>query len=253
MQSLRNGLTVLTELSRFGGPASLADIAELVGLHKSTVHRMLAAFIDFGLVRQEGSRYVIGLAALELTRSAQGGDAVANPVHSAIADLHLRTQARAIYAVPQFRHMTCVVASERGEVTFPIVPVYAQLPLHCTAAGKAYLAHRSDSEIDRYAGSAPFPGGTARAVVTGPDLLRQLAQTRQRGFAIEDREFSVHGRAVAVPVLDRTGSAVASVAVGVPASRSHPAQQLELAEAAQECARCISAAIYPGAGDRRAP
>lgn len=245
MQSLRRGLAVLVELSRYGGPARLAEVADLVGLHRSTVHRMLTELVDAGLVARDGDgRYVIGLGAVEVARSAQTFATAATPVHEAIADLHVATQARAIYAVPQFRHMTCVLASERGEVTFPIVPVYAQLPLHCTAAGKAYLAFRGDAEIERYLRSGDLTEGTERAIRSAPDLRRALAQVRARGFATEDREFSVRGRAIAVPVLDARSHAAASVAVGLPTRRSSASGMREIARRAQEAARRITTALF---------
>lgn len=236
---------MLVELSRHGGPARLAEIADMVGLHRSTVHRMLAELVDAGLVARDGDHhYAIGLGAVELARTAPLFATTANPVHEAIADLHVATQARAIYAVPQFQHMTCVVASERGEVTFPIVPVYAQLPLHCTAAGKAYLAFRGDAEIERYLRSGDLTEGTERAVRSAPELRRILTQVRERGFATEDREFSVRGRAIAVPVWDGRGCAAASVAVGLPARRSSASGMRELAAHAQDAARRITDALF---------
>jgi DNA-binding IclR family transcriptional regulator len=245
VQSLRRGLTVLVELSRHGAPARLAEIADMVGLHRSTVHRMLVELVDAGLVAQDADHhYVIGLGAVEVARAAQASAGAGNPVHEAIADLHVATQARAIYAVPQFRHLTCVVASDRGEVTFPIVPVYAQLPLHCTAAGKAYLAFRGDAEIERYLRSGNLSEGTERARRAAPDLRRALTHVRERGFATEDREFSVRGRAVAVPVLDGRGHAAASVAVGLPARRSSASGMRDVAARAQEAARRIAVALF---------
>jgi DNA-binding IclR family transcriptional regulator len=73
MQSLSRALSVLDLLGRQSSPQTLADITKHVGLHKSTVHRMLATFVDYGLVRRdEANRYLVGSGAIELARVAQG-------------------------------------------------------------------------------------------------------------------------------------------------------------------------------------
>src|SRR6188472_2275829 len=106
MKSLSRALTVLTELSRQGHPSTLSDISNSVGLHKSTVHRMLATFVEHGLVRRdEANRYVVGLAALELARAAQGEVAPDGTVELALAALHEATGQTATYALPRGGHM----------------------------------------------------------------------------------------------------------------------------------------------------
>jgi DNA-binding IclR family transcriptional regulator len=54
---------------------------------------------------------------------------------------------------------------------------------HATAAGKALLARLSDAELGRVLG-ARLPGYTRDTVRTLPALLRELATTRRRGWAV---------------------------------------------------------------------
>ena len=51
---------VLESLAR-GGPAGLMELSNTLGLHKSTVHRLLNSLIYMGYVRQDESRRPRGL------------------------------------------------------------------------------------------------------------------------------------------------------------------------------------------------
>lgn len=252
MRSLSHGLTVLTALSRAAGSIGLTELADRVQLHRSTVHRVLSTFIEHGLVRRDDEhRYAIGLAAIELARATGYSPVADDPISQEITALHLRTRARAIYAVPRFGRMACVVASERGEVSFPIVPQHALLPLHSTAAGKAYLAFRPDAEVARELAAEPYQATTEHTATSALELQRALRAVRSRGYATEVREFSADGRAVGVPVYDRGRSAVASVAVGLPDSISTDEQVAIIVTAATESAHRIADLLFgaPGTGD----
>lgn len=248
MRSLSHGLTVLTALSRFGAPTSLSVLAEQVGLHRSTVHRILSTMIEHGLVRKDDEgHYAIGLAALELARAA-GYTLTDDPISREITSLHLATQARTVYAVPRFGQVACVVASARGEVSFPIVPRYALLPLHSTAAGKAYLTFRPEREIDAHLQTAPFPATTPQTPTTAIALRRELSVVRRTGYALEMKEYSVRGRAVAVPVHDPAGLSVAAVALGLPDGVTSEDQILQLSREAAATASRISTLVFSSPG-----
>lgn len=245
LRALGHGLTVLMVLSNFGHPASLNAIAEHVELHRSTVHRILSTLIQYGLARKDDQgKYAIGLAALELARAAGYTLIDDAPISHSITNLHLTTRARAIYAAPRFGHMDCIVASQRGEVSFPIVPRHALLPFHSTAAGKAYLAYRPEIEIEEYLKTEPFPSTTVHTTTTAKRLRRSLKGVRKVGHATEIKEFTPRGRAVGVPVQDPDQLSVASVALGLPDSVTSPGQVEKLAAEASATARQISEQIF---------
>lgn len=239
MQSLSRALMLLTELSR-SNPRTLTDLTEAVGLHKSTVHRMLATFSDFGLVRRdEANRYVIGLGALDLARAAAGDSGPGPAVKSALADLHAQIGQVASYGQPRAGQITRTAIVGMPHATLDMTP----LPMYATALGKAYLSHRPRFEVDRYVARAPFDHLTPRTVTDAYGLLRSLARARTAGYAVEDREFVSNGRAVGAPVLDDDGLAVAAVAARVPPQFTHPAELRRVASAVVSCADHIGAAL----------
>ncbi|NEE04304.1 IclR family transcriptional regulator [Phytoactinopolyspora halotolerans] len=239
MKSLSRALMVLNELSRCGRPLTLSDIAGAVDLHKSTVHRMLATFVEHGLVRRdEANRYVVGLGALELARAAQGQAGPGPLVEATLSKLRDSTGLAAVYAQPRGGQLICTALAERRRGIDPSVvrpgamparppapttlSMHIAFPMHATAVGKAYLAHRPRAEVDRFTSRAPFPGYTPRTITDAYALLRSLARTRDRGFAVDDREYAVDLRSISAPVLDHDGLAIAAVGVAAPARLSRP-------------------------------
>ncbi|HEY3502646.1 MAG TPA: helix-turn-helix domain-containing protein [Actinocatenispora sp.] len=230
MQSLSRGLTLLGELGRHGRPMTLTELTAIAGLHKSTVHRMLAAFVEHGLVqRLDGSRYAVGVGLYELAesaRSASGATARWPRIRAALTDLARATGQPAGFAVPRFGALVRSVtvgapvpgpsaASAEGSASAD-----AEIPLAGTALGAAYLAFRPRPEAERVA--ARHPDGYA--------LLLGLGRTRARGYAVLD--------GVAAPVLGPDGLATAAVEVAVPAGDRLAVQRIGLAAVA--CARRVA-------------
>jgi IclR family acetate operon transcriptional repressor len=61
--------------------------------------------------------------------------------------------------------------------------------------------------------------GTPNTLTSGTKLIKHLRETHERGYSLDDEEFILGMTAVAVPVLDKTGRYVASLAVHAPSSR----------------------------------
>jgi DNA-binding IclR family transcriptional regulator len=92
-------------------------------------------------------------------------------------------------------------------------PVGSLAPLYCTALGKAFLAfgnatHRGD-----------LPPFTSETITDHKILDAEIISTRERGYAIDDEEFSAGIRCVAVPIYSSEGDMIAAVGLSGPSAR----------------------------------
>ena len=186
MQSLSRALTVLAELNREDRPYGVTELAVTVGLHKSTVHRILATFCEHGLAaRIDDHRYTArdGLAALRPTSAARRP----GPEHS-LTVLGDRLGRLVVLAKPLPKSVGTVlqVAAVAGGGT--VQPGHA-VSLRQSALGRAYLSALPADQVT----------GT-------PDLLDALQRVRVSGFAHNSRPVASLPRMVAVPVRARDGS-----------------------------------------------
>jgi DNA-binding IclR family transcriptional regulator len=210
---------VLRFLASQADPVTLQAIASAVGLPRSTAYHLLAVMEEEGFVAHlpEEHRYGLGVASFEVG----SGYARQEPLQR----IARRPLAALVDAVGQSAHLAVLhgrdvlyVVEERAPGRPPLVTdVGVRLPAHLTASGRAILAALAPSQVralypdrsvfvDRH-GVGPRSPSALRAV---------LAETRQRGYAMEDGEITPGFASVAAAVVDHTGHPVAGVAVTFP-------------------------------------
>ena len=86
-------------------------------------------------------------------------------------------------------------------------------PLYCTALGKALLAFLEQGELEAYLDQAELKPYTSNTITKKDQLLKELQETRQRGYSI-NREEHLFGRtAVGAPIFERNERLIASICV----------------------------------------
>lgn len=222
------------------------ELAEAIGVHRSTAARLLAPLIEEGLlIRDASGRYRLGLGALRLGQSYLGAidlPALAEPELKALAE---RTGGICVLGLPDQDRIRVALSTGRGRGA---LAVGGLIPAYCTAWGKAVLSVAPAAWIDRAIATGLRPL-TPRTITDPTELRGELDRTRQRGFALDDREHDPQLRAVAAPVLSHTGMVVAAVGVALDHHRMPPVVLREYARATAELARSLSGAM----GWSRAP
>jgi len=201
VQSVARAADLLKALGAHGGPATVFDLADRCGLNRSTAWRILATLEDEGLVERDPAtgRYEIGYALVALGAAAGHDPLVrrARPALRALAEACLET---ASLAVPRGMQLVYV-----DQVQAPHVMAADWLgratPLHATSTGKALLAWLSEDDI-----GAALPGRLERftdtTITTRAVLRGELAQVRERGYAVSRGELEPALWGVSAPVLD---------------------------------------------------
>lgn len=88
-----------------------------------------------------------------------------------------------------------------------------QIP-HVTAVGKALICCHKEDQVQKLLDMHPIsPAAFPRAILDLPALMSELAETRERGYAIDDEEHADGVRCVAAPIYAAPGRVVASVGV----------------------------------------
>lgn len=214
-QSLSRALHILNELAE--GPRSLDELAETVGVHKTTVLRLLRTLEDDRLVyRDSAFRYHLGAGLFALSSRALEQ----RPVRAA-ASQHLAALSR------ETGHTVHLAVYEGGEVVYidkydsrHPVRMYSRIGLrarlHCTAVAKVLLAGLPpDARRAAVEGIEYEP--LTRNTITSPEaLLAELARVAEQGYAVDRGEHETFINCVAAPVRDASGRVVAAVSISVP-------------------------------------
>jgi DNA-binding IclR family transcriptional regulator len=212
-------LRVLSFLAGQPDPVTLDRLASAVGIPRSTAYHLVNAMIEEGFVVHlpDEHRYGLGVAAFEVGSGYARQEPLQRITRRHLAALVDRVGHSAHLAVLHGRDVLYVV-EERAPGRPPLVTdVGVRLPAHLTASGRAILAHLGAAQV-----RALYPDREAFVDRHGigpgsPSALRTLlAETRQRGYAVEEGEVTPGFSSVASAVLDHNGHPVAGLAVTFP-------------------------------------
>ncbi|GHD91944.1 IclR family transcriptional regulator [Streptomyces naganishii] len=236
--SVDHALRAATILQLEGG-ATVAQLAERLGVARSTAHRILAMLVyrDFA-VQGEDRVYragpVLELAAHSQSLVSRLRAAALPHLHRVVglldetANLIVRTgdTVRFIASVECLQALR--VGSREGMV----------FPAHRTTAGLLLLAELTDGELEEVYG----PGRQRDRPADGPDLAQlrtELGRMRRNGFAV-NKERSERGLvAVGVPVRGRDGTALAGLSVSMPSVRYDPQRLRSLVATLEAAAHAV--------------
>lgn len=237
VEAVDRALLVLEALAAAGPHgASLAELAAGLGLHKTTVHRTLAALRHRGFAAQEPSgRYALGAAATRLADAYFGEENLPALLHPALVALSREVDELVHLGVLSGREVVYLDKVEPERAVRVWSAIGRRVPAATTALGRALLAHRG---TDRTA-LAAYLGGTDVGLDHVWDVLEGA---RRDGFATEVEENEAGISCVAVPLL-RGGVAVAAVSVTAPVERMTSARAADLRAAMR---RVLPSALPPG-------
>src|SRR5215469_4670614 len=214
--TVEKALDVLFHLHGAAQPRGVSAIARALGLPKSSVHRLLAALGQRGLVEQDAhGRYRLGIGLVALAVGLLDREPIvlaARPVLEAAA----QSLGETLFLTAAREGEITVLDKVEGPGFLRAAPrIGERVPLHATAVGRLHLAFAPD-EVALPDG--PLHGFTPRTRTERAAVLREVALARRRGWA-ENREEWIPGLVVvAAPVLadDRL---VATVALAAPTVR----------------------------------
>ena len=243
--SLLHGLAILDMFARDRPEIGIGEMAQELGLHRSTTSRLAATLAMAGYLEPAGEpgRYRLSgrLAALGELVAAEGD--VRRAALPYLQDL--------VQNLGETGHLAVLEGTEA--VTIEVVDgwqtvrmhswVGKRSPAHCSSMGKALLAGLPAAEIDARYPRGRLEARTDRTITDTGELKRHLAQVRERGYAVDRQELEPHLCCVAGPVFDRTGTVVASISVSGPDSRIDEASIPAIAEVVRHAAWQISARL----------
>ncbi|RWR29086.1 MarR family transcriptional regulator [Sinirhodobacter populi] len=218
--ALLKALDIIEFVSKSPSPLSVGQIAADLGLPRPTVHRIVSALEERGLLQfDSGSRgFRLGFHLFELA-------------HKAWADVDLRALARdhldrlreisreaAVLGVRSGNHFVVVDRRESLFGVRSVVPIGQMEPLFPGAFGMAILSELDRGMIREI--DPDLPSSTVR-LSDGRDIPFDEAMRRAaaRGYTVHIGAGNDAIASVAAPILDYLGRPIAAIGVTGPASR----------------------------------
>jgi len=222
-QSLERGLAILGCFTPQRPVLGIADIADDLGMSRSTTHRYVITLVALGYLEQGASRkYRLGLRVTDLGMSALNSTGLREHAHPYLEELRQRTSYTVSLAVldgTEILYVDRARSFRRGQNNLDLdLHPGSRLPAHCTAMGKLLLAYLPEDEQRELLASMKLTKHGPNTI-TGKKALRdELDGVLASGFAVNDQELASELDAIASPVRNGARDVVAAVSLAAPSS-----------------------------------
>jgi len=243
IKSVANALDLLEE---FGGDVRELGVTELsrrLKLHKNNVFRLLATLEHKGYIEQnkETENYRLGLKSLELGQTYLRQIGLVRQTRPILEELANKCNENAGLGIIRQNSVTYLDVVETEQTVRVASRIGWRLPIYCSAIGKAQIAFKSESEVEKVISLNDMKKFTDNTITDRKEFLKHLREIREKGYAVDNEEYEPGVRCVAVPIWDYTRHVVAGISVAGPAFRlTDEVLQKKIIPAVLEAGREIS-------------
>ncbi|OGA51964.1 MAG: hypothetical protein A3G24_14560 [Betaproteobacteria bacterium RIFCSPLOWO2_12_FULL_62_13] len=235
-QTVERSFQILKEIAAHNTRgATLPHLAEIFGLHRTTVHRLLQCLVRQGAIRRDAAsrRFFLGPLAVELSIAVRPQLDLKAAFGAAVSRVAEQTGDTTFLIVRSGNDGVCI---DRRLGSYPIktivVEVGTRRPLGIGAGSLAIFSALPDADMERIA--YENAQRLSRYDRTPDSLLRSAKAARKAGYASAP-VYGVEGAtAVGVPILDPSGTPIAGLSVAAITKRMARPRQLALVQMFRE-------------------
>jgi IclR family acetate operon transcriptional repressor len=247
VRSLKKALDILDliiEADLHEVDASLAGLAQRMGIPSNTAHNLLKTMVACGYVRKNGhGLYVQGVKCRQMGRlNRLEAPAVHDAVQRRLQQLTDETGEGCLLTVLMNGERVVVARVDSAQAIRVSHATIEDLPFFSRATGRALAAHATAEELEQIVVRHGMPGVAWDNIATPAALRSALAKLREEGGCMATTpEYGLIG--LACPVTGVDGSAWGVLGLYAPAFRCSSETIKALAAKMQQCAADLSGSL----------
>lgn len=211
---VEKSVAVMDLLAQTHKKLSYSEIVVATGFNKSSTHRILAILIGQQLIQfdEREKSYTVGPKLVSWARAAWQKTDLSQIENQDLIKLSELTGMNVAVSVLSDQTVTFI----KTHIVHPYklaVKIGGQSDLHCTAAGKVFLASMEKPDLDRYLATADLEKYTETTPTDHKSLLRDISHAQEKGFAIANREEFWQVVGIAAPIVDYDNRVLAALSL----------------------------------------
>jgi IclR family transcriptional regulator, pca regulon regulatory protein len=215
-QSLERGLAILTSFTPERPVRGIAEVADELGMRRSTTHRYMSTLVALGYLEQGAARkYRLGLRVTDLGMSALNSTGLREHGRPYLEELRRQSSYTVNMAVldgPEILYVDRVRSARRGQSKIDLdLALGSRLPAYCTTMGKLLLAHLPEEEQRSLLSEMKLSRRGPNSITSKNALRAELEHVRDEGFAVNDEELASGLHSISAPVRSESHEVVAAV------------------------------------------
>ncbi len=202
--SVSRAFDILEYLSYSATPVGISELSKRFQINRATTYHLVNSLIAKGYVYRNADRkYLITCRAFELGVAYQNRFPAVHYMKRCNLSFMSAIPCTCKLAVLTNDLRALIIYSRSTEdALVQLQPGYT-FPLHTSASGKVLLAFSQPGVAERYLENRELTGFTLNTITNKEQFLRELELVRSRGYALDDREWSLDQICIAGPVMDR--------------------------------------------------
>jgi len=204
------------------GPMRFAELEDLSGIPKATLHRLLNELADERLIQldERSLTWASGYRILEMANCIWTRSDIRVLARDQLLALNALSGETVEISVLADTHVVVIDHVESTRSVRHSISVGNREPVYCTGTGKVLLAWCDDEQQKDIISRISFARFTPNTITDKSVLLKELSSVSQQGFAVDAEERFLGSHSIAAPVVDTTGRAIAALSVTAPAFRT---------------------------------
>ncbi len=211
MGGLAKGLSVIRVFSRERPTLSLSDVAAATQMPAATARRCLLTLEELGYVIRSGRQFVLRPKVLELGAAYLESMNIELLTKTHLEELARNTGDSAALCVLDANEIVYVARASVRTLMRLEAHVGSRFPAHATSTGRVLLAGLSADHLRTYFDTVTLEALTDRTVTDASKLRQLIDECRRAGYSAVEDELAYGVVALAVPVFDQSGRAVAAL------------------------------------------
>jgi IclR family pca regulon transcriptional regulator len=221
MTTLAKGLAVLASFGEQRPTMTLSQAAAASDLSRATARRVLLTLSELGYVARSGRNFSLAPRILELGfayLSTQSWIDRAEPLMKELSHALQESCSAAILQGLEIVYVARMPAPHR--IMSTTIAVGTRLPAFHTSLGRIQLGYLTDDELAAWVSRGNIARHTPRTIVDPEALIARIKADRAQGYSIVDEELERGLRALAVPIVTRSGDNVGAINLSAHSSRA---------------------------------
>ena len=237
---------ILEVLAKAGKPMTPTEINEELELPKPTIHRLCQRLMSEGFLEMnlDGRRYVPGPRLRAISLGVITFASFLQPRHAILSRLSEEIGETCNITIPSGEGMRYL---DRVETRWPLrvqFQIGDQVPFYCSASGKLYLSTLRKVQRRKLVNAMKLEKRGPNTITDPEKLLLTLEHIRREKLGTDNEELVDGMVAIAVPIEDKGGKFLGTLALHAPRHRLTFDDALEHAPLLREAAEELGGAIF---------
>lgn len=249
--SVKKAFKIVQTIADSSAGIGVSALAKQLRMGKSTVHGITSALEELGVLVRDPlqKKYTVGYTLLELSRKAYRKMELREMARVPMEILMEKVGETVFLGIMNGDHITILDVVESHNEMKITSPPGTRLPLLAGATGKVFLAQLEERKAKEIVQKMGLKRYTSKSVVDPKKFLKDVQEAKRMGYAIDDEEYLIGVRAIAVPLQTASLPPAAIWVVGFTSNLNDQKMEKIILEI-QNTAQGISHSMNPVVGSK---